>query len=207
MRKRQNAGNDSATEESHSRPCPTSKRVTDQQSLADSPLLSFLQFPKQMSHLAARRPLFPVVLDIYLDSYNLANPPKQKYHTIRNYCFAWQTECSVNGTLNIFPGWQEGLTQLLTLTFEDNTLIDCKGGGKIGEHLQQMISREDVRITQLGIGTNPKAKDPFCATVADKFSGIVHVGLFPDTRLDHYYFPLSRMKINEKEYHRNELFE
>lgn len=118
-----------------------------------------------------------------------------------------QTECSVNGTLNIFPGWQEELTQLLNLTFKDNTLVDCTGGGKIGEHLQQMIRSEDVKITQLGIGTNPQAKDPFCATVADKFLGIVHVGLFPDARLDHYYFPLSRMKINEKEYHRNELFE
>ncbi len=118
-----------------------------------------------------------------------------------------QTECFINGTLNIFPGWQDKLTQLLTLTFKDNTLVDCIGGGKIGERLQKTIRSEDVRVTQLGIGTNPQAKDPFCATVADKFLGIVHVGLFPDTRLNHYYFPLSRMKINEKEYHRNELFE
>jgi hypothetical protein len=118
-----------------------------------------------------------------------------------------QTECSINGTLNIFPGWQEGLTQLLTLTFKDTTLVDCVGGGKIGEHLQKTISSEDVKITQFGIGTNPQAKDPFCSTVADKFLGIAHVALFPDARLNHYYFPLSRMKINEKEYHRNELFE
>jgi len=118
-----------------------------------------------------------------------------------------QTECSINGSLNIFPGWQEKLTQLLTLTFKDNTLVDCIGGGKIGEHLQQMIGSEDVKITQMGIGTNPQAKDPFCATVADKFLGIVHVSLFPDNRINHYYFPLSRMKINEKEYHRKELFE
>ncbi len=117
-----------------------------------------------------------------------------------------QTECSINGTLNIFPGWQEEITQLLTLTFKDNTLVDCIGGGKKGEHLQRMLSTEDVKIKQIGMGTNPQAKNPFCATVADKFLGIVHVGLFPDTRLDHYYFPLSRMKINEKEYHRNELF-
>lgn len=118
-----------------------------------------------------------------------------------------QTVCTVNGTLNIFPGWQEELTQLLTLTIKDNTIVDCVGGGKVGEHIQKLISREDVRLTQLGIGTNHQAKDPFCATVADKFLGIVHVGFYPDTRVDHYYFPLSKMVINEKEHSRNELFD
>ncbi len=118
-----------------------------------------------------------------------------------------QQECKVNGTLNIFPGWQEELTQLLTLTIKDNTIIDCVGGGKVGEDIQEMIKKEDVRLFQLGIGTNPKAKDPFCATVADKFIGMVHVGFYPDTRVDHYYFPLSKLVINEKEYSRNQLFD
>ncbi len=118
-----------------------------------------------------------------------------------------QTECKVNGTLNIFPGWQEELTQLLTLTIKDNTIIDCVGGGKVGEDMQALITREDVLVTQLGIGTNPKAKDPFCATVADKFIGMVHVGFYPDTRVDHYYFPLSKMAINEKEHSRHDLFD
>ena len=118
-----------------------------------------------------------------------------------------ETFCKINGTLNIFPGWQEELTQLLTLTIKDSTIVDCVGGGKVGEDIQSMISREDVRLVQLGIGTNPKAKDPFCATVADKFIGMVHVSFYPDTRVDHYYFPLSKMIINEKEYSRRELFE
>ena len=118
-----------------------------------------------------------------------------------------QTDCSINGILNIFPGWQEELTQLLTLTIKDNTVIDCTGGGKVGNDIQTQISGEDVRLIQMGIGTNPKAKDPFCATVADKFIGMVHVVLYPDTRLDHYYFPLSKMFINNKEYLRSELFD
>ena len=118
-----------------------------------------------------------------------------------------QRDCSINGTLNIFPGWQEELTQLLTLAIKDTTIVDCVGGGKVGEDIQRMIQQEDVKLIQLGIGTNPHAKDPFCATVADKFEGIVHVGFYPDTRVDHYYFPLSKMIINDREYSRNELFD
>ena len=114
----------------------------------------------------------------------------------------------MNGTLNIFPGWSEELTQLLTLTFKDSKLVEVTGGGKIiGEHIQEMIKTEEVRIVQMGVGTNPQAKDPFCATVADKFIGMVHVFLHPDTRVDHYYFPMSKIRINDKEYTRNELFE
>ena len=78
---------------------------------------------------------------------------------------------------------------------------------KATEHIQEMIKTEEVRIVQMGVGTNPQAKDPFCATVADKFIGMVHVFLHPDTRVDHYYFPMSKIRINDKEYTRNELFE
>ena len=119
-----------------------------------------------------------------------------------------QNSCIINGTLNIFPGWSEELTQLLTLTFKDSRLVDTEGGGKvIGEHIQEMLKTEDVRIIQMGIGTNSQAKDPFCATVADKFIGMLHVALYPDTRVDHYYFPISKIRINDREYTRNQLFE
>ncbi|NPD89940.1 MAG: hypothetical protein HGN29_14605 [Asgard group archaeon] len=118
-----------------------------------------------------------------------------------------QRDCKISGTLNIFPGWQEDLTQLLSLTLKDNRLVDVEGGGKAGEYLQQLIYREEVRIVQVGVGTNPQAKDPLCPTVADKFIGMTHVRLDPDERVEHYYFPISKMKINEKEYSRTELFE
>jgi hypothetical protein len=118
-----------------------------------------------------------------------------------------QRECKISGTLNIFPGWQDDLTQLLSLTLKDNRLVDVVGGGKAGEYLQQLILKEDVRVVQVGIGTNPNAQDPLCPTVADKFIGMVHVRLEPDERVEHYYFPLSKMKINEKEYSRTDLFE
>ncbi|MHA1218486.1 MAG: hypothetical protein ACTSO5_07360, partial [Candidatus Heimdallarchaeaceae archaeon] len=75
-----------------------------------------------------------------------------------------QNSCIMNGTLNIFPGWSEELTQLLTLTFKDSKLVEVSGGGKIiGEHIKEMIKTEEVRIVQMGVGTNPQAKDPFCA--------------------------------------------
>ena len=118
-----------------------------------------------------------------------------------------QRDCTISGTLNIFPGWQDDLTQLLSLTLKDNRLIDVVGGGAAGDYLQQLIYKEDVRLVQVGVGTNPNAKDPLCPVIADKFVGMVHVRLEPDERVEHYYFPLSKMKINEKEYSRTELFE
>jgi hypothetical protein len=118
-----------------------------------------------------------------------------------------QRECIINGNLRIFPGWIEELTQLLTLSFNNNRLVDVAGGGKAGEYLQELIVNENVQIVQLGIGTNPNAKDPLCPTVADKFIGMAHIRLQPDERIDHYYLPISKMKINGKEYSRPELFE
>ncbi|MHA2357767.1 MAG: hypothetical protein ACXABK_03230 [Candidatus Heimdallarchaeaceae archaeon] len=118
-----------------------------------------------------------------------------------------QRQCLISGTLNIFPGWQDDLTQLLSLIVKENRLVDVVGGGKAGEYLQDLILKEDVRVVQVGIGTNSNAKDPLCATVADKFIGMCHVRFRPDTKVDHYYFPISKMIINETEYVRNQLFE
>ncbi|MHA1346714.1 MAG: hypothetical protein ACTSVO_12135 [Candidatus Heimdallarchaeaceae archaeon] len=118
-----------------------------------------------------------------------------------------QLDCNISGTLNIFPGWQEGQTQPLTLTIQNSRLVDSIGGGIVGSSLSELIQNEDVQVNQVGIGTNPNAKNPFSSTVADKFIGMAHVRFYPDERIEHYYIPISRMKINEKEYHRNELFE
>ncbi|MFW9852858.1 MAG: hypothetical protein ACFFDS_07945 [Candidatus Thorarchaeota archaeon] len=118
-----------------------------------------------------------------------------------------QRNCLISGNLRIFPGWIDELTQLLSLSFNDNRLVDVAGGGKAGEYLQDLIINENVPIVQLGIGTNPNAKDPLCPTVADKFIGMAHIRMQPDERIDHYYLPISKMKINDKEYSRPELFE
>ena len=118
-----------------------------------------------------------------------------------------QKDCIINGNLRIFPGWQDDLTQLLSLSFSDTRLVDVVGGGKAGEYLKELIENNSVQIVQIGIGTNPNAKDPLCPTVADKFIGMAHIRLQPDERIDHYYLPISKMKINGKEYSRPELFE
>ena len=116
-------------------------------------------------------------------------------------------ECKIDANLNIFPGWQEQMTQLLTLSIKQNRLIDVVGGGKVGDHLQELLKKEDVRVVQFGIGTNSMAKDPFSPTVADKYIGMAHIRFAPDPKYEHFYFPISKVKINEKEYPRNELFE
>jgi len=118
-----------------------------------------------------------------------------------------QRGCSISGNLNIFPGWQEDLTHTMTLSISDNRLIDVVGGGRVGETLQSFLNHENVRVTQFGIGTNPNAKDPLCATVADKFIGMAHIRLLPNKKIDHYYFPIYQVLIDGKEYSRRELFE
>ncbi len=118
-----------------------------------------------------------------------------------------QQDCNITGNLNIFPGWQEDLTQPLTLSVQNSRLVDSIGGGRVGPYITELIQSEDVQVRQIGIGTNPKAMNPFSPTVADKFIGMAHIRFYPDRRIEHYYIPISRMKINEKEYHRNELFE
>jgi len=117
-----------------------------------------------------------------------------------------QEICSINGVLNIFPGWQEDLTSQLNLVIQDCLLVEVRGGGKAGERLKKLIDTGNVRVNQLGIGTNPNAKDPLCKTVADKFLGMVHICFEPDEKLEHYYLPLSRMKIDEKEFTHQDLF-
>lgn len=118
-----------------------------------------------------------------------------------------QQDCIISGHLNIFPGWQEDQTRPLTLTIQNSRLIDSIGGGRVGPYITNLIQNEDVQVRQIGIGTNPNARNIFSPTVADKFIGMAHIRFYPDKRLEHYYIPISRMKINEKEYHRNELFE
>ena len=118
-----------------------------------------------------------------------------------------EEKCRINGCLNIFPGWIEDLTNQLTITLRDTRLINAHGGGKAGERLRNLMNTEEIRVNQLGIGTNPNAKDPLCKTVADKFLSIVHVCFAPDEMIEHYYFPLSKMRINDKEYRYHDLFE
>ncbi|MBY9000324.1 MAG: hypothetical protein KGD64_05385 [Candidatus Heimdallarchaeota archaeon] len=118
-----------------------------------------------------------------------------------------QTDCVVSGKLNIFPGWQEDLTRPLKLTIQNSRLVDSTGGGKVGAYIAELILKEDVQVTQIGIGTNPKAMNPFSPTVADKVIGMAHVRFSPDERVEHYYIPISRMKIDGKTYQRNEIFE
>ena len=118
-----------------------------------------------------------------------------------------QNDCIINGNLNIIPGWQDELTQPLTLIIQESRLVDSIGGGRMGPYIHDLIKNEDVQVSQIGIGTNRKAIDPFSPTVADKFIGMAHVRFQPDERYEHFYIPISRMNINEKEYYRNELFE
>ncbi|MHA1303975.1 MAG: hypothetical protein ACTSPI_09765, partial [Candidatus Heimdallarchaeaceae archaeon] len=118
-----------------------------------------------------------------------------------------QDYCVFNGILNIFPGWLTDITELMTLVIKNNQLVDVIGGGHYGKFLCELMTKENFRIVQFGIGTNPNAKDPFSATVADKFIGMAHIKLFPRLITNHFYFPISRMKIDGKTYSRFELFE
>lgn len=115
--------------------------------------------------------------------------------------------CKMDGVLNIFPGWEEDITENLQLTIKDTRIVDITGGGKMGNKLKELSYRSEMQIVQFGIGTNPKARDPLCPTLADKFIGMAHVAISPKNELRHFYFPVSYIKVDDKEYSRLELFE
>lgn len=117
-----------------------------------------------------------------------------------------ESDCKISGQLNIFPGWQSGMSDLLILNISDNRLHDVVGGGEIGELIQNLIQKEEVKVVQFGIGTNPNAKDPFCPTVADKYSGMAHIRFHPEINTEHFYFPISKIKVDDKEYNHFQVF-
>ncbi len=113
---------------------------------------------------------------------------------------------NINAKLNIFPGWLEELTSQMTMIAKNSKITEVKGGGVIGQKIRELLQmKKEVYISQIGIGTNPKAKFPLSPAIADKFIGLFHINISPLFR-EHFYIPVSTITVDGKKYTRKELF-
>jgi leucyl aminopeptidase (aminopeptidase T) len=89
------------------------------------------------------------------------------------------------GTLVVPAGWYPGLTQELTLRFKEGQVTELAGGGSMGDTFRQLLApgshdplhRARRNLAELGIGTNPNARQPNNVLEAEKIKGTVHIAI------------------------------
>jgi aminopeptidase len=92
-------------------------------------------------------------------------------------------EGTANGRLVAPAGWYAGLKENLVLTFENGYVVSATGGGEIGDQFRGLFRfGEDEyyhrrNCAELGIGTNPNAKNAENVLEAEKIRGTIHIAV------------------------------
>ena len=94
-------------------------------------------------------------------------------------------EGTAEGVIVVQPGWYPNLTEDMTLHFHQGLVVRIEGGGKVGERFKGLLkleSEEEIyearrNLAELGIGTNPNAKQPDNVLEAEKIRGTVHLAI------------------------------
>ncbi|TFF88430.1 MAG: hypothetical protein EU549_03030 [Promethearchaeota archaeon] len=91
------------------------------------------------------------------------------------------------GRLIVSKGWYEDLEEDMTIEIDNGLVYQITGGGVIGEKFNDLLFNEDKyneatrlsrrNIAEVGIGTNPKAKDPQNVLEAEKIKGTCHIAI------------------------------
>ncbi len=89
------------------------------------------------------------------------------------------------GTLVAPAGWYPDLTEDMTFTIERGLVVNLTGGGKVGDRFRELLSlgsdeplyRARRNLAELGIGTNPNARQPDNVLESEKIKGTVHVAI------------------------------
>ncbi len=99
--------------------------------------------------------------------------------------YAAPVEGTAEGVIVVPAGWYPDLKEDMLLRFEAGLVARLEGGGKVGDRfgeLLQLGSDEEVyrlrrNLAELGIGTNPNAKQPDNVLEAEKIKGTVHLAI------------------------------
>ena len=99
--------------------------------------------------------------------------------------YAAPVEGTAEGMIVVPAGWYPDLIEDMILHFEQGLVVRLEGGGKVGDEfrgLLQLGSEEEVHklrrnLAELGIGTNPNAKQPDNVLEAEKIRGTVHLAI------------------------------
>lgn len=94
-------------------------------------------------------------------------------------------EGTAEGIIVVQAGWYPNLTEDMTLHFHQGLVVRIEGGGKVGERFKGLLkleSEEEIykarrHLAELGIGTNPNAKQPDNVLEAEKIRGTVHLAI------------------------------
>jgi leucyl aminopeptidase (aminopeptidase T) len=73
----------------------------------------------------------------------------------------------------------------MVLTFKNGSVVDLQGGGQIGTDFSKLINlknndepyRSRRNLAELGIGTNPNARQPDNVLEGEKIKGSVHIAI------------------------------
>jgi leucyl aminopeptidase (aminopeptidase T) len=92
-------------------------------------------------------------------------------------------EGTAQGKLVVPAGWYLDLKSDMTLVFEDGYVTSLSSGGKVGEHFcslfrfgeEEFLHRRNC--AELGIGTNPNAKNAENILEAEKIRGTIHIAV------------------------------
>jgi leucyl aminopeptidase (aminopeptidase T) len=99
--------------------------------------------------------------------------------------YAIPVEGTGEGTLVAPAGWYPGLNEDMIFYFEQGEVISLTGGGPVGDRFRQRLAldKEDLpyqarrNLAELGIGTNPNARQPDNVLEAEKIKGTVHIAI------------------------------
>jgi len=98
-------------------------------------------------------------------------------------------EGSAVGRLVVPAGWFPQLNEDMTLIFEGGYVVEAHGGGQVGEKFRQLFDfgNESLRhrrnCAEMGIGTNPNARNPQNVLEAEKIKGTVHIAVGDSSHL------------------------
>jgi leucyl aminopeptidase (aminopeptidase T) len=94
-------------------------------------------------------------------------------------------EGTAEGVIVVRAGWYPNLCEDMTLHFEEGLVFRLDGGGKVGDSFRELLEldsdeeayRARRNLAELGIGTNPNAKQPDNVLEAEKIKGTVHLAI------------------------------
>jgi len=97
--------------------------------------------------------------------------------------FIAPVEGTANGRLVVPSGWYIGLKEVMVLEFNNGYVSSLTGGGEVGNQFRNLFrfGEEEFQhrrnCAELGIGTNPNAKNAENGLEAEKIGGTIHIAV------------------------------
>jgi leucyl aminopeptidase (aminopeptidase T) len=105
--------------------------------------------------------------------------------------YAAPVEGTAQGMIVVEAGWYPHLTEEMVLHLEGGLVVRLEGGGKVGDEFRELLQlgkeeetyRARRNLAELGIGTNPNARQPDNVLEAEKIKGTVHLAIGDNSHL------------------------